>query len=84
MKFNERYDAIIKEVSDKAKTIPEDQRKKVLNLRVSGDNYTAQTAKDISAFYVETAGGIFASKDFVPSGKDRVLALSKLLHGHQM
>lgn len=62
--FNNRYDENIKYVQEKTKDIPEADRVKILNLRLSGGNYSTVNSSDISSFYVDAAGGVVVSGDY--------------------
>lgn len=62
--FCEYYDQNIAYVKEKTADLTDDEKVKVLNLRYSGDSYTTVKGTDISAFYAESAGGIFVSGDF--------------------
>lgn len=62
--FNKRYDENIKYVQDKTKDIPDEKRTKILNLRLTGGNYSTVNSSDISSFYVQAAGGIVVSGEY--------------------
>ncbi len=66
--FNAYYDSNIEYVKTMTKDLDENQKVRVLNLRYGGDNYTTVNGKDISAFYVEAAGGSFVSGDYQGTG----------------